>query len=77
MKKAPKWLKLCPAAEAIFSSVYEQIINKQVMIKHPQQPVMDKKHWETICYNIAIITASAYEGRDTMIDGKSLKGGSK
>jgi hypothetical protein len=68
----PKFLKFTPAAADIFERVYEQSVNRQIKIKHPQQPVMDKKQWDTICYNFAIIAASAYEGKELIVDDQRL-----
>jgi hypothetical protein len=67
---APK--SLTPSAENIFYTVYEQMINRQIKIKHPEQPVIEQRHWQTICYNAAFIAAAAYEGKELILDGKKL-----
>jgi len=62
-----------PKAQEIYKEVRITAINRQIKIKHPDQPMMDRKHWETICHNFAVIAASAYEGKEIILGGKPLK----
>ena len=69
--KVPRHQKFPPAAEEIFRKVYLQTISKQRLIKHPKMPMIEQQHWQTICFNMAFISATAYEGK-TMIVGDDM-----
>lgn len=65
-------MKFTPAAKEMFDKVYNQSINSQIKIKHPDTPVIDKEYWQTVCFNFATLAANAYEGFTLVVDGKDL-----
>lgn len=54
-----QWKKWSEQAQNVFNDVYGTIAYNPLLITHPEQPVIDLEHWQTIAWNSAWLAADA------------------
>ena len=57
----PIWRKFSNEQKLLWNMIMDCTLYSQKLIAHPQSPVLQHSHWETICYNIACEAAWALE----------------